>query len=264
VGGPEGQQREVELLRLDDPRLPGGDPSASEPRPPAGESSRLFRGVDTADLAEQMALVVHELRSPLAAIAQVVDLLERTADQPPDPSLLNVARRQAEAGLRRVQQLLVLLRADAGRDTMVPVPQDLRSLVLELTEQQRMTDTHDLILEIDPHLRVEVDREAFAHVLENLLANASRHAPPGSAIVVAAQPRGDEVLVRVVDQGPGIDEDLHEEVFEPFTRGAEGGAGLGLTIVRHMVEAHGGRVWVGLDPELTGTSLVVALPRADR
>lgn len=234
----------------------------SPPRPDAsGGRDDLFGG--GAELAEQMALVVHELRSPLATTSQVISLLGRRPDSPPDPELLAVAQRQLDAGLRRVEQLLVLLGHTAGRTALRPEPHGLDALVRELTEQQRLDETaHDLVVEIDPSLRVSVDREAFAHVLENLVGNAARHAPAGTPIVIAAQPRGDEVLLRVVDRGPGMTADVLERAFEPFTRGADGGAGLGLTVVRHMVEAHGGRVWFEIDPETPGTCVVVALPAA--
>jgi signal transduction histidine kinase len=80
---------------------------------------------------------------------------------------------------------------------------------------------------------------------------------------VSAEARDARVLLRVSDEGPGIDPEVFDQVFEPFARGSGGGAGLGLTIVRHLVEAHGGEVWIEIDPNARGTSLVVALPSAE-
>jgi signal transduction histidine kinase len=116
-------------------------------------------------------------------------------------------------------------------------------------------------VEVDPDLEVVVDRAAFEHVVDNLVSNAVRHAPAGSSVQVRAEPRGSEVWMEVADEGPGIAPELRDEVFEPFVRGQQGGAGLGLTIVRSFVEAHGGRVWIE-EGRPRGTRVLVALPSA--
>ena len=238
-----------------------GNGSSSES--PAVRPSGLLSGDDTA-LAEQMARIVHELRSPLANAAQAVEYLELTADQPPDPTVLQVARRQLDSGLRRVEQLLLLLRDEAGRGRLEPSHHRLRDLVVVVTDDHDLAEAAPrLHVDIDPELWVAVDPNAFTHILENLIHNATRHSPKDTAVRVLAEARGAEVLLRVIDGGPGIDPALLDHAFEPFTRGAGGGAGLGLTIVRHLVEAHDGRVWIEIDPEATGTCLVVALPTVE-
>jgi signal transduction histidine kinase len=254
VGTPPGEQREAGVIRVDSEPTPGWAPDDD-----AGGNT-LF--ADRERLAKQLALIVHELRSPLAATSQAIGLLERRSDQPPDPQVLGIARRQIELGLRRVEQLLVVLRDDVGPSTFEPTPQPLREVVLASTEQEPLIhDDSPLVVEIDPSLWVPLDRDAFAHVVENLVSNAVRHAPSGTAVVLRAEADDEEVRLRVIDQGPGMDTEVLGRAFEPFVRGEGGGAGLGLTVVRQVIEAHGGRVWVEIDPEAGGTSVVVALPR---
>jgi signal transduction histidine kinase len=228
------------------------------PHAPAGG---VLSADDHAELAEQVARIVHELRSPLATAIQAVEFMADRPDEPPDPTILGVARRQLGVGLRRVEQLLLLLRSDSGRDDITTVPRQLRELVLGVTGEHVGSEGGTVIhVDVDPSLWVEVDPDAFVHVLENLLHNATRYAPPRTPVSVTSERRGARTLLRVTDQGPGIDPAIFDRVFEPFTRGIGGGAGLGLTIVRHFVEAHGGQVWVEIDPHAEGTSLVVAMP----
>lgn len=253
---------------VDDTRGTTADGTADAPPPGTVPSSTAvpalgMTGASGTELAEQMARVVHELRSPLAATSQVIDLLERTADQPPDPSLLAIARRQIDSGLRRVGQLLVLLTSEADRAQLQPRPHRLAELVHEHLAPRRATEPeHDLRMEIDEDLTVLVDGAAFIHVLDNLVTNAVRHAPSGSAVLLAGKAVNDQARLRIVDAGPGMDAELRARAFDPFARGAGGGAGLGLTIVRHVVDAHGGEVWIE-DAEPQGTCVVVSLPRAE-
>jgi signal transduction histidine kinase len=235
----------------------GAGPEKGPPAP------GVLVGAEGVELVEQVARIVHELRSPLAGAAQAVAFIDSRRDEPPDPTLLGVARRQLDVGLRRVEQLLMLLRGDAGRTHIAPVPRQLRTLVREVAEEHLTLDRDLLQIDVDPRLWVHVDPAAFVHVLENLVRNATRYAPEGTPVSVSAEARDARVLLRVSDEGPGIDPEVFDQVFEPFARGSGGGAGLGLTIVRHLVEAHGGEVWIEIDPNARGTSLVVALPSAE-
>ena len=97
-------------------------------------------------------------------------------------------------------------------------------------------------------LLVPVDNVLIEQVLVNLLENAAKYTPPGTPIDVAAQRVDDEIVVEVADRGPGIPDDEQERIFDKFHRGpserTKGGVGLGLTICRAVVVAHGGRIWV--------------------
>jgi two-component system, OmpR family, sensor kinase len=233
--------------------------SQSPGAPPGGRPTRVLEDPDQAD---QVARIVHELRSPLAATLQAVELMARTPDAPPDPDMLAIARRQLTSGLRRVEQLLVLLSGEGHHALDDPEPHHLRQLVDEiLAARPAPEEQAALDVDIDPRLMVAVDRVAFEHVLDNLVANAVRHAPAGTPVEVTATGRDDEVWLEVSDGGPGIDPDVAPRVFEPFVRGPGGGAGLGLAIVRQLVDAQRGRVWIEANAP-RGTRVVIALPRA--
>ena len=105
-----------------------------------------------------------------------------------------------------------------------------------------------------------VDPVQIERVLVNLLENALKFSPPGSAVRVRAEPAGDELLLHVVDGGPGIDPAKREAVFEPFRHGGASadGVGLGLAIARGFAEVNGARLWVEDDP--AGGHFVLALP----
>jgi signal transduction histidine kinase len=123
-------------------------------------------------------------------------------------------------------------------------------------------------------LEVHADWDRLGQILDNLLQNADRHAPPGTPIVLEAAPgKRSMVVVRVIDQGPGVEPELRERIFERFVRGQEaatagdhgapqGGTGLGLAIVRGLVEAHAGRVWVEDPAPGEGGCFAFTLPAA--
>ena len=110
---------------------------------------------------------------------------------------------------------------------------------------------------------VEVDETLMVRVLANLLENAARYAPEGEPVAVTATTRGDEVVVSVADRGPGVAPGERTEVFKMLNRISGGGrAGLGLTIAKAFVEAHGGRLWVEDRPG-GGARFCFSMPRAD-
>jgi signal transduction histidine kinase len=112
-------------------------------------------------------------------------------------------------------------------------------------------------------VEVLADWDRLAQVLDNLLANADRHAPVGSALDIDLAAEGSEVVIGVTDRGPGVSSQLRDRVFDRFVRGEDGapGTGLGLAIVRALVEAQGGRVWLE-DPPGGGARFVLSLPVA--
>jgi signal transduction histidine kinase len=125
----------------------------------------------------------------------------------------------------------------------------------------------DRSVEIDaPPLVVSVDPAKVERIVENLLANAARHTPPGTRVWVRVEPEGDGALVIVEDEGPGVPAENREMIFEPFQQAGHPnhapGVGVGLSLVAKFAELHGGRAWLQDRPG-GGASFHVLLPGAD-
>ncbi|MGX1371319.1 signal transduction histidine kinase [Streptomyces canus] len=157
-----------------------------------------------------------------------------------------------------VDDLLLLARLDAGRP-LENAPVDLTRLVLDALTDARATGSGhrwELDLPEDP-VTVSGDEHRLHQVLANLLSNARLHTPAGTKVTVTLERAGTEALLKVHDDGPGIPEEIRSGVFERFTRADRstktktGGAGLGLSIVAAVVEAHGGSVAVESVPGST-------------
>jgi two-component system OmpR family sensor kinase len=195
----------------------------------------------------------HELRTPLASIRGYAELVQRMPGDLPDDVVRAMGRVESEA--RRmtslVEDMLLLARLDAGRDLDVGEV-DLAALT------EAGDDGAGAVVAGDEH--------RLRQVLVNLLSNARVHTPAGTTVVVAVAPEGDDVLLRVRDDGPGIAEPLRSRLFERFARGdasrnrAAGSTGLGLAIVHAVVAAHGGTIEVDGTPG--ATTFTVRLPRA--
>ncbi|WP_432540407.1 sensor histidine kinase [Kineococcus sp. SYSU DK002] len=211
----------------------------------------------------------HELRTPLAAIRGYAELTRRSREPVPDDVRHALGRVESEAvrmtGL--VEDLLLLARLDSGRP-LDREPVDLTMTVLDAVSDARVAGgDHTWRLDL-PGEAVEVvgDPGRLHQVLVNLLANARTHTPPGTTVTVGLVPDGDRTHVDVVDDGPGIPEDLRPRVFERFARGdssrsrAAGSTGLGLAIVQAVVASHHGTVTVDSVPGRT--AFRVTLPTA--
>jgi signal transduction histidine kinase len=127
---------------------------------------------------------------------------------------------------------------------------------------RRASPDRAVALRIEPDTPdVIADWERLGQVIDNLLSNADHHAPPGTTITVSAGPGAEGAVIRVVDTGPGVPAELADRVFERFVRGT-GGTGLGLPIVRGLVTAQGGRVWLEAPGPGEGGRFAVSLPKA--
>jgi signal transduction histidine kinase len=199
--------------------------------------------------------VAHELRSPLtvtkAAIANLADgLAGAMSDE--QSQLLLLARRNLERLARIINNFLELSRLESGRARLAPQRVDARRLLTELVDGMRLAD-RDQRLEWTAALPrslppVRVDPDLFCQLAQNLLDNASRFAR--GRVTVEAAVEGPDLVVSVLDDGPGLDEDQAARLFERFSQAerpqAPGykGSGLGLAICREIARASGGRVWV--------------------
>ena len=220
--------------------------------------------------AEFFALVSHELRTPLTAskgfIGTVLNHWDKLDDEKRRELLGRASHNQDELA-RLIDQLLDFARIDADR-----VKIDLRPCSLARCIDDAVTDLapvlagHALEIDVDPALRVDADLAAIRRILTNLLTNAVKFSPRASTIRLKAVSRSEEVLVCVADEGIGIAPSDHERVFEAFFQAPEAtlsrrGTGIGLSITRRFVEAHGGRIWVASEPG-RGATFWFTLPAA--
>jgi hypothetical protein len=196
-----------------------------------------------------LSLLSHELRTPLTTIQGTLNLLERHDLRRPDSQVAACHRRLqgATATLTAlVSDLLSAAQLQSGRFTLRRCPLDLGPLLAELIEEHTPLAEEKgvrLGLAIPAWLPApEADRLRLAQVLRNLLLNALRHTPSGGEIQLSALWEDGRVRVGVTDSGEGIAPAVQARLFERFASLGEGGLGLGLFIVRQLVEAHGGQV----------------------
>jgi two-component system, OmpR family, sensor histidine kinase KdpD len=165
---------------------------------------------------------------------------------------------------RLVSNLLDLSRLQAGAAAPEPGDWPVDDLVLQALDGVEAGSRVEVVLPEDSPL-VHADPHQTERVVANLVENALRYSPPDEPVRVQVRQTGSEVLVRVVDHGPGVAATEAERIFEPFQRGSLSGhargAGLGLAIARGFAEANGGRVWVE-SHEGQGATFVFALPVA--
>ncbi|MGW3847835.1 sensor histidine kinase [Streptomyces fagopyri] len=257
------------------PRAPEPDPRSEVGRV-AGAFDRMLGHVEDAltkrhaseeRLRSFAADASHELRTPVASVRGHAELaLLHPGPVPPEVTraLERIAAESARMG-EMVDDLLLLARLDAGRP-LERLPVDVTHLVLDsVTDARAAGPDHRWTLELpEEPVTVTGDAHRLQQVLANLLANARWHTPVGTKVTVSLELDGETAVLTVHDDGPGVPEDVRPGVFERFTRadrrrtgGAGGGAGLGLSIVAAVVEAHGGTV--GLESRPGATRFTVRL-----
>jgi len=261
--------REIELTR--DPRrhvpLPKADDEVAElARTLEGmlQSLDAARSGTEAMLARQREFVAdasHELRTPLTSVLASLELLSEEL-QGEQADTAQAALRSARRMRRLVGDLLLLARADAKRFA-TRVPTELGDVLMEAaSEIGPMAESHHLVIDARP-VRLSGARDDLHRMVLNLLENAVKHTPPGTRIIASTSSSNGDAVVVVEDTGPGIPPGLADRVFERFVRGGGDGArgsGLGLSIVRAVVDSHGGSVTLGPGQKGTGTRFVVRLP----
>jgi signal transduction histidine kinase len=224
--------------------------------------------------SEFLAQLAHELRNPLAPILsgleamEIVGLKDATLE-----SIREVMRRQTGHLIRLVDDLLDVSRINHGRLALAKERVDMATIALRALETTRdfiAERRHDLSVDMPAEgLPVEADPTRLEQVLVNLLNNAARYSPPGGRIWLTARRNDNEAVISVRDEGQGIPADALERIFEPFFRSetarqASGsGLGIGLSLVRSLVELHGGRVEAFSDGPGKGSEFVVSLPLAE-
>ncbi len=215
-----------------------------------------------------IAIASHELRTPLSLILLYADLLQEQLGDAAGPRLDAVLR--AATRLKHIIEAMLNLRyLETGQMRVVPACFDLRVEVEEVCKDyQVIAQTKGVVLEIDlpdEEVLIQADEDKMGVMLSNLISNAVNFTPPGGRVHVAVRSRGDEVEMAVTDTGIGIPASDLDRIFERFYQVEDhmirrhGGMGLGLSIVKGLVELHGGRVWVESVPD-QGSRFVVALP----
>lgn len=222
-----------------------------------------------------LAMLAHELRNPLAPIVSAMHVLRL---HPEDAQRVQQARevveRQVGHQVRLLDELLDVSRITRGKIELRKTPVDLAAVVAEAVETTRpLIDErgHRLTVQVpDEPLHVHADATRLGQVIANLLNNAAKFTDPGGAIVVTLATHDTDAIVRVRDTGHGIPPEMHSHVFDLFTQvdpslaRSQGGLGIGLTLVRRIVEMHGGRVEVQSEGRGRGTEFTVRLPLEER
>jgi two-component system, sensor histidine kinase len=220
---------------------------------------------------EFLAMLGHELRNPLSAISSAAALIGLAG--PKGDSAERAARiigRQSQHLSRIVDDLLDLSRAMSGKIRLERRPLDMAALVAACADTFRATGRSrdfEVRLDVAPGW-VDGDPTRLEQVVSNLIDNALKYTPPGGSIAMSTAQAGADVVLTIRDSGTGIAPELLPHVFEVFVQGsitldrAQGGLGIGLALVRRLVELHGGSVSAHSDGAGLGSTFVVRLPGA--
>jgi signal transduction histidine kinase len=220
-----------------------------------GQLAEEERRRDAADSARRnlVAAISHDLRTPMTALAVMVDAIEDgLVDQATLERYLATMRTHITALGSMIDDLFELSRLEAG-DLEWSIEQvELAELVDEtVAAMQVEAEAKGVAVAAEPAPRpcpARANPEKLQRVLFNLIQNAIRHTPADGSVTVRAEPAGEWVEIEVADTGEGISAEERERVFDPFVRGEQarspGGAGLGLAVSRAIVEAHNGRIWL--------------------
>ncbi len=233
------------------------------------DNALLVRDIRENDLRkdEFLAMLAHELRNPLAPIRSGLDVLDASGS---DAAVVDPMRRQVEHLVRLVDDLLDVSRITQGTIYLQREVLDLRRIAGVAVDTSRpLLDSHDHALQVslpEGPLIVEGDPVRLTQILTNLLNNAARYTEDGGHISLSAAREGGDAVVRVRDTGAGISGEMLTKIFDLFVQAdrsldrAKGGLGIGLTLVRRLVEMHDGSVQAFSSGAGLGSEFVVRLP----
>ncbi len=215
-----------------------------------------------------LGMAAHDLRNPLHTILSASEfLLEEEELSPLQQRFLTMIRESSEFMAHLIDDLLDVAKIEAGELVLNLAPTDLREVVEKaVTWNQNLAQRKDIriVCELQPVPLIHADAAKLTEVINNLLSNAIKFSYPGGQIEVSLWQESNEIRCAVRDHGKGIAPEVQARLFKPFQRGETGTAGerstgLGLTIVKRIVEGHGGRIWYATQPE-QGTTFFIALP----
>jgi PAS domain S-box-containing protein len=219
---------------------------------------------------EFLAMLSHELRNPLDVIASAVHVLDAISSKEPRAvHTREVITQQVRQLARLVDDLLDVTRVTTGKIGLVVAPLDLAEIVARcvrtLTDAGQ-TSRHDVALSSEP-VWVEADKSRLEQIIMNLLSNGLKYTPAGGSMMISVGGDGRTARLVVKDTGAGIPPEMRDRIFDLFYQGrrtldrAEGGLGIGLTLVRRLVELHGGRIEVASEGPGRGSTFTVELPQ---
>jgi signal transduction histidine kinase len=270
--GLEARRRELELLvaertrelREQTARTERAREEAERQREIAVEADRLK--------TELLSIAAHDLRSPLQSVLGYAEMAGlKTAPGSEIRDFVGRIHRAADRMLALINGLLDSAALESGRVQLRIERLDLAALARGVVDAQRSTAARkgqQLALETPAPIGVDADPERLREVLENLVSNAIKYAPPLSAIAVRVFREDGQGIFDVTDQGPGLSEEDKLRLFGRFQRlsarptAGEPSSGLGLSIVKQLVELQGGRVWAESDGPGRGSRFAIARPEA--
>ena len=217
---------------------------------------------------EFLAMLSHELRNPLAPMVNALALMRKDPGQ--NPPMLGIIERQIWQLSHIVDDLLDVSRITRGKVRLQKETSDLNGMVLRALESARpLIDSREHAVELDfcrENLFVEADATRISQVVLNLINNAAKYTPAGGLVSISLREENGQAVLKVRDNGIGISPELLPKVFDLFMQGdrtldrSEGGLGIGLTIVRRIVEMHGGSTVASSEGPGKGAEFVVRLP----
>lgn len=218
--------------------------------------------------SEVLGIVAHDLRNPIQVVASTLEMLNEPALQAQKrDELMSMSTRAIERMERMIADLLDATRLQAGRLSLKLGPVDVHQLLRDTAEAWRVAATEGgtalAVREPVPTATVRADEDRLLQCLGNLVQNAIKFTPAGGQVSLGAELRDQDVIFSVTDNGPGIPSEAREHLFERSWQGGAAdlrGVGLGLTITKSLVEAHGGRIWVESIPG-RGSTFAFSLPR---
>jgi len=221
---------------------------------------------------EFLSMLAHELRNPLAPIAMAAEMLEKIAAAHPQlPSIQQIIERQVGHMTRLLEDLLEASRVSSGKITLKKAPLLLTDMIqsaVELSQPSLAKHAQQLIVELPEHpFILNGDAVRLVQVVSNLLINASKYSAQHEPITLSAYQGTDgELTISVKDQGIGIEPEIQPYIFDLFMQAprtldrSEGGLGIGLSMVRALVQMHGGTVRVHSKGRGCGSEFIVLLP----
>ncbi len=248
----------------------GTDDTPRELQPMVGALNQLFARLQQSLEKERRftADAAHELRTPLAAIK----IHAQVAHNEEDPQRRSHALQQIIQGVDRTthlaEQLLAMARADGTQQESEPV--DLQLAIqdnLNLLGPKALNSGLTLQLSNhDPLPPISGNRELITTLLRNLIDNAIRYTPQGGSVTITPQQKGDQISITVRDTGPGIPEEIQQQIFERFYRNSTSasGSGLGLSISQRITEIHNGQIELNNCSEPDGLAVTVTFPISNR